>query len=744
MVLTGLIETAVDAEGHIAKAPVAAFVVEAGRPHPVGVTVEEDGVNFSVYSERATAVELLLFDRADATEPVQVIPFDRYVNRAAPFWHLFVRELRPGFYYAYRVDGPHDVHGRGDRFNVNKVLIDPYARGVSTAVWDRGAACTPDDNLATSLRGAIIGTRGYDWEGDVPLNRPMSETVIYEMHVGGFTRDRSSGSLRPGTFLAVSEKIPYLRTLGITAVELLPVFQFDPSEYGGTNPVTGEPLSNYWGYSTVGFFAPHSGYCLRPGEAQHVAEFRDMVKAFHRAGIEVILDVVFNHTSEGNHQGPTMHMRGFENQTYYYLTPQDRQYYMDYSGTGNTVNCNHPVTKKFIIDCLEYWVEEMHVDGFRFDEGSILSRGEDGAPLRYPPVVWDIELSDKLANTKVIAEAWDAAGLYQIGYFPGIRWAEWKGRYRDDIRRFVRGDAGLVGAVAARIGGSADLYQHADRQPTSSINFVTAHDGFTLHDLVTYNEKHNEANGEGSRDGINDNDSSNGGVEGETDEFGVNEYRDRQVKNFAAILFLSQGVPMMLGGDEMRRTQDGNNNGFCQDNAISWFDWSRTVTYADTLRFFQRMIDFRARHACVRREDYFRGETNARGLADIVWHGAILFEPGWKDPNNRVLAFTLGALDDETSEDLHVILNMDTGAVPFQLPPVPGRRWYRAVDTALASPGDITDPGSEVLIEGDDYLATSHSVVVLVSKDPATVSTGANDSETDDTETVTEAEAEAE
>ena len=719
MTIPGTAPVARDAHGNPARAPEQPLTTGAGQPHPVGPSVQTDGVNFSLYSERATSVELLLFDAANATEPVQTITLDPEANHTPPFWHIFVQDLRPGFYYAYRVDGPHDLHGRGDRFNVNKVLIDPYARGISTALWDRGAACTPDDNVATAMRGAIVATGGYDWEGDRPLNRPMHETIIYEMHVGGFTRDNSSGSLRPGTFLAVAEKIPYLRALGITAVELLPVFQFDPSEYGGTNPLTGAPLSNYWGYSTVGFFAPHSGYCVRAAEAQHVAEFRDMVKALHRAGIEVILDVVFNHTSEGNHQGPTMHFRGLENPTYYYLTPQDRQYYMDYSGTGNTVNCNHPVPKKLIIDCLEYWVQEMHVDGFRFDEGSILSRGEDGAPLRYPPVIWDIELSDALAETKVIAEAWDAAGLYQIGYFPGVRWAEWNGRYRDDIRRFVRGDTGLLSAVASRIMGSADIYQYADRRPVSSINFITAHDGFTLHDLVTYNEKHNEANGEGNHDGLDDNESSNGGIEGETDDLSVNEYRDRQVKNFAAILLLSQGVPMLLGGDEIRRTQGGNNNAFCQDSPISWYDWGRAVAHAETLRFFQKMIDFRARHPTLRREDYFTEGTNARGIPDIAWHGAILLEPGWDDPRSGVLAFTLG--DPGDGEDIHVILNMESGAVPFQLPPVPGRRWYRAVDTALASPDDIADTGSEALITTEEYLATSHSVIVLVSKDPATV-----------------------
>ena len=393
---------------------------------------------------------------------------------------------------------------------------------------------------------------------------------------------------------------------------------------------------------------------------------------------------------------------------------------MDYSGTGNTVNCNHPVPKKFIIDCLEYWVREMHVDGFRFDEGSILSRGEDGAPLHFPPVVWDIELSDILADTKVIAEAWDAAGLYQIGYFPGVRWAEWNGRYRDDIRRFVRGDAGLLSAVASRIMGSADIYQHARPPPVSSINFVTAHDGFTLHDLVTYNAKHNEANGEGNRDGLDDNESGNGGIEGETDDFSVNAYRDRQVKNFAAILLLSQGVPMLLGGDEIRRTQGGNNNAFCQDSPISWYDWSRAVAHGGHAALLPE--DDRLPHAPphpAARKLFRRGDQRARPPGHRLARRRSLLEPGWDDPRSGVLAFTLG--DPGDGEDIHVILNMEPGAVPFQLPPVPGRRWYRAVDTALASPDDIADAGSEALITTEEYLATSHSVVVLVSKDPATV-----------------------
>ena len=443
------------------------------------------------------------------------------------------------------------------------------------------------------------------------------------MHAAGFTKSPTSKVKHPGTFSGLIEKIPYLKRLGVNAIELLPVFEFDDKEILRITE-DGRTLMNYWGYSTLGFFAPVGSYCTSPHTGAHIKEFRDMVKALHKEGIEVILDVVFNHSNEGNHQGPTINFKGIDNSVYYYLVQNDKQYYMDYSGCGNTINCNHPIVEKFIIDCLEFWVKEMHIDGFRFDEGSILSRGEDGGPLKHPPVLWNIELMETLAETKIIAEAWDAAGLYQIGYFPGYRWSEWNGRYRDDIRCFVAGKPGIVGDIASRISGSSDIYQSHGRLPVNSINFITCHDGFTLNDLVSYNDKHNDANGEGNNDGANDNNSWNCGAEGETDNQWINDLRKKQVKNFAAILLLSEGVPMILGGDEFRRTQQGNNNTYCQDNEINWYDWNHFEKNMATFRFFQQMIDFRKRHKVLQRRTYFDNKINKRGFSDITWHGCSL------------------------------------------------------------------------------------------------------------------------
>src|SRR5215471_2424976 len=597
--------------------PLAPFQTEPGRAHPLGATVDKEGVNFSVFSRNATAVELLLFNEHEDVEPIQIIKLEPAVNQTFFFWHVYVKGLKPGTHYAYRVDGPQDVHGQGFRFNRNKVLVDPYALGNTKTLFNRDDAVGPADNLATSMRSVVIDVHDYDWEGDEPLCRPMKDLIIYEMHVGGFTRHPSSKVKHPGTFSGVIEKIPYLKELGITAVELLPVMQFDSGETLRMGPNGGGPLTNYWGYSTINFFAPEDSFCVSPEEGDHLREFRDMVKALHKADISVILDVVFNHTNEGNHQGPTFNFKGFANEIYYHLVEKDRQYYMDYSGCGNTVNCNHPIVEKFIVDCLEFWVREMHVDGFRFDEGSILARGQDGAPLAHPPVVWSIELSDDLRDAKIIAEAWDAAGLYQIGYFPGYRWAEWNGRYRDDIRRFVKGDPGMIGAVATRITGSADIYQASGHLPINSVNFVTCHDGFTLNDLVSYNDKHNEANGECNRDGGNDNMSWNCGWEGETDNATIEALRERQIKNFATILMLSRGVPMLVAGDEVRRTQKGNNNAYCQDNEISWFDWRLAEKNRSMFRFWKMLIAARTQFPhfrAGRTGRFFKGEMNERGL----------------------------------------------------------------------------------------------------------------------------------
>jgi glycogen operon protein len=682
-----------------------------GKPHPIGATPDADGVNFSLYSQHTTGVDLLLFANADDKEPSQTITLDPAVNRTFFFWHVHVDGLQPGWHYAYRVEGPRD-EADGLRFNPAKVLLDPYAKGISNLLWDRIAACGDSDNLHQSMRCEIIDTADYDWEGDRPLVRPMKDSIIYEMHVRGFTADASSAVRYPGTFRALKDKIPYLQELGVTAVELLPIFDFDETEVVRQMP-DGARLRNFWGYSTIGYFAPEASYCASKEEGEHIRELRDLIKALHAAGIEVILDVVFNHTNEGNHLGPVINFKGIDNSTYYILVDNDRRYYMDYTGCGNTMNCNHPISDKFIQDCLEYWVRELHIDGFRFDEGSILSRDEDGRPMRHPPVLWNLELSETFVDTKLIAEAWDAAGLYQIGNFPGMRWAEWNGRYRDDVRRFVRGDPGVVGAVATRIAGSADLYQWNGRGPDNSINFIDCHDGFTLMDLVSYNAKHNEANGEGNRDGIDDNLSWNCGWEGDTESAEIRTLRKRQMKNFAATLLLSQGVPMFLAGDEMGRSQGGNNNAYCQDNAVGWLDWALLEQNRDLFEFFRGMIALRKRCSQLRRETHFQGRINARGVAELAWHGCQLNAPGWNDPACRVLAFTLGAMVDD-EPDLQVMMNMDDQTLPFEIPALAGRRWQRYADTALDAAA--LDAAAATAIEASEYLVTGRSVVVLVSR----------------------------
>jgi isoamylase len=686
----------------------ARFHTEPGSAHPLGITVSRDGVNLSLFSEAATEVILLLFDSATAIEPIQIVRLDPFLNKTFHFWHVFVRGCGPGMFYAFRVDGPNEP-ARGHRFNSNKVLVSPYARGISRALWKRGDAMGPRDNVATSMRCAVADLSSYDWEGDRPLNLPMHASIIYEMHVGGFTRSPGSGVTHPGTFAGVIEKIPYLQTLGITAVELLPIFEFDDSAVA-RNPA-GEAVGNYWGYSTIGFFAPHSGYATTRDAVSHANEFRDLVKALHKARIEVILDVVFNHTDEGNEYGPTQSFRGIDNRTFYLLDPADPARYLDYSACGNTVNANHPLPQKLIVDSLRYWVQEMHVDGFRFDEGSILARGEDGAPLVHPPVIWQIELDETLADTKMIAEAWDAAGLYQVGHFPGDRWAEWNGRYRDDIRRFVRGDPRLIGAVAARVAGSADIYEGRGQRPDNSINFVTVHDGFTLNDLVSYNCKHNEANGEANRDGSNENLSWNCGVEGPTDDPGIRALRTQQMKNFLAILLLSRGVPMLLAGDEVKRTQGGNNNAYNQNNETSWFDWTLTKTNQEMLRFVQRMIAFRKAHPALLQPTFYTGVIGERGIADIAWHGTTLNSPGFDHADARALACTIAGMDD--TADLHVMMNMFWEPLTFELP---AGTWRVAVDTSASSPADLPELADSPLNIHDRWTVKGRSVVVLSSR----------------------------
>ncbi len=683
------------------------FAIEPGVALPLGTTTHPDGVNFSIFSESATEVVLLIFESFSSVEPIQTVRFDPFQNKTFHFWHVFLRGCGPGMFYGLRVDGPSDP-ASGHRFNANKVLIGPYARGISKALWNRFDAIGPQDNLATSMRCAIVDTEAYDWEGDRPLKRAIYESIIYEVHVGGFTRSATSGVAHAGTFAGMIEKIPYLKSLGVTAVELLPICDFDDS-VTSMNPA-GEPIRNYWGYSTVAFFTPHTGYCVDRGLG-HANEFRDLVKALHRAGIEVILDVVFNHTDEGNEFGPTYSFRGIDNRSYYLLDPANPAGYLNYSGCGNTFNANHPLPQKFIVDCLRYWVEEMHVDGFRFDEGSILARGEDGNPLVHPPVIWQIELDETLRDTKMIAEAWDAAGLYQVGHFPGDRWCEWNGRYRDDVRRFVKGDPGLVAAVASRLGGSADIYQARGQTPDNSINFMTVHDGFTLNDLVSYDAKHNEANGEGNADGINDNLSWNCGVEGPTDDPAIDALRARQIKNFMTILLLSRGVPMLLGGDERRRTQRGNNNAYNQDNPTSWFDWTPSASGDEIFRFVQQMITFRKSHPTLWQPTFYTGAIGERGRPDISWHGTRLGNPGFDDPLARSLACTIAGIG--RSGDLHVMMNMFWEPLDFEIPG--NQQWHVAIDTFASTPYDIGSP-NPVLATDSTYRVHERSIVVLEAR----------------------------
>ena len=682
------------------------YRVQPGRWDQGGATFLDGGVNFCVISRFAERVELLLFEGERDTRPFQVIRLDPRINRTFLFWHCLVEGLPEGTYYNWRADGRCDTRETGCRIDGGKALLDPWATTISDRLWSRELACRPGDNVATAMRARVLRDT-YDWEGDQPLHVPLNHAIIYEMHVGGFTRHPSARVAHPGTFAAVVEKIPYLQELGITHVELMPVMAFDPQDVPPATARLG--LENYWGYSTHSFFAPHPHFASDPGRARD--EFRDMVKALHRAGIGVILDVVFNHTAEGGEGGPTISFKGLGNETFYHLDFTDRRRYRDYTGCGNTVNCNHPLVARFLVDSLLYWVRQMHVDGFRFDLASALARGEDGNPQYHAPLLWHIELSPALNRAHVIAEAWDAAGLYQVGDFPGFRWAEWNGRYRDVVRAFVRGDPGLVPEVATRIAGSSDLYEPRGRLPINSVNFVTCHDGFSLWDLVSYNHKHNEANGEDNRDGHDHNLSWNCGVEGPTDDPQILALRRRQARNFLTILMLSQGVPMILSGDEMLRTKQGNNNSYCQNNALSWLDWGQLEANRPMFELVRALIRLRRRHPTLTRSRFLTGRPDAgQDLPDIIWHGVGLNDPAWDDPSNRRLAFTLAGVTPE-EPPLHVMLNMDREQAEFAVPGIAGRRWHLAVDTAREPAA--WEPGEQMPIRPGRLQVGGRSVVVL-------------------------------
>ncbi len=688
------------------------YKLRPGRAFPFGATLVPGGVNFVICSRYATSCTLVLFEKGAQT-PLVEIPFpDSF--RIGNTWCMVVFGLDyERIEYGYRMDGPWEP-AAGHRFDASKILLDPYAKAIGGRdVWGE----PPDWSDPYPHRARLI-FEDFDWEDDRPLEMPLADLVIYELHVRSFTRHPSSGVKHPGAYAGLVAKIPYLKELGVNCVELMPIFEFDEFENSRPNPVTGETMYNYWGYSTVGFFAPKAGYAATGPLGMQVDEFKNLVKELHRNGIEVMLDVVFNHTAEGNEQGPTLSFRGIDNQTYYMLTPEG--YYFNFSGCGNTLNCNNPVVRMMVLDCLRYWAAEYHIDGFRFDLAAILGRDPSGAPLPNPPLLESLAFDPILAKCKLIAEAWDAGGLYQVGSFPAYgRWAEWNGKYRDDIRRFLKGDEGLLPALAQRLQGSPDLYGWNQRGPTASINFITCHDGFTLYDLFAYNHKHNEANGEQNRDGGDDNHSWNCGVEGATDDPEVSALRQRMIRNALAILLMSHGVPMLLMGDEVGRSQRGNNNTYCHDNDLNWFDWSLLEQNANLFHFTRQMIAFRKAHRLLRAREHF-GLSAAQ--ADFIWHGLQAWNADWS-PGSRTLAFVLrerqAGQGGNTDPVLYMALNAYWDALPFQLPELPiNYRWHLFANTALASPYDIYEPGHEIPLEPyqDRFLVGGRAVVILVGR----------------------------
>ncbi|MDR0383592.1 MAG: glycogen debranching protein GlgX [Spirochaetaceae bacterium] len=709
------------------------FIAGEGKPLPLGASLTSDGVNFSIFSRHATTVTLVLFESAEAGAGRREIALNRKKNRTGDIWHCFISGLAAGACYLYRADGPFQPEN-GLRFNPARALIDPYSKAFSSiSDWKFGEAVAYDpldpqkdlskntkDNIDTSPRCVVIDN-SFDWQNDRPLNYPLRHSVIYETHVRGLTMHKSSGVEHPGTYLGLVEKIPYFKELGITGVELLPIHEFNENELYAINPSTGERLKNYWGYSTVGFFAPKGSYSFDRNTGAQVSEFKTMVRELHKAGIEVILDVVFNHTAEGNELGPTFSFRGLDNPIYYMLN-DNKRYYQNYSGCGNTMNCNHPVVRDMIIDCLSYWVTEMHVDGFRFDLGSILGRNQRGRLIENAPMIERIAETPVLRNTKIIAEAWDAGGAYQVGSFPG-RWAEWNDKFRDSVRKYWRGDQGAMGDVATRLCGSSDLNLRDGRKPFHSINFFACHDGFTLKDLVSYNYKHNYENGEDNRDGTDNNISYNYGYEGSPADPSIEAVRQRQMKNFIATLMISQGPPMLLGGDEFARTQNGCNNAYCQDNEISWYDWSLQEQNPGLFRFAKKMIAFRLRHLAFRRPEFYTGSDGSHNtLPDIAWFGEDGNDLNW-EKKAPCFAFYIDGTEadipaDRDDNDFFIMFNSGVEDRKFTLrPPPAGKTWRRAVDTALPSPKDIQIGEHQEALPGAKYYTVhGRSVVILLSK----------------------------
>ena len=688
----------------------------------MGATLSDRGVNFAIFSRHAAAITLIFFESGEPDSPYEEIRLEDRKYRTGDIWHCFIPGLKAGAFYLYRAEGPCEPE-RGLRFNSNKVLLDPYAKAITDlSKWDIGSSTdNTKDDIKTKPRCIVVDDE-FDWQEDKPLNYPLRFSVLYETHVRGLTQHPDSGVVHPGTYRGVIEKIPYFKELGITSLEFLPIHEFPEHELDRKNPRTGEVLRNYWGYSTVAFFSPKASYAFDKNPGGQVREFKGMVRELHKAGIEVILDIVFNHTAEGNETGPIFSFRGLDNPIYYMLE-ENRRYYKNYSGCGNTVNCNHPVVRTFILDCLRYWVLEMHVDGFRFDLGSILGRDENGNLMENPPMLRRIAEDPILSNTKIIAEAWDAGGAYQVGWFPGGRWAEWNDRFRDEVRKYWRGDTDQIRNLATRLSGSSDLYLRDGRKPFHSINYITSHDGFTLYDLVSYNNKNNHENGEDSRDGTDNNNSANYGVEGPSDDPVLSALRKRQIKNFITTMMMSLGTPMILGGDEIARTQRGNNNAYCQDNEISWYNWQLFEQNTELFRYIKEIISFRRRHQGFMRPEFYTGrDGNYNAIPDISWFTKDGETPDW-DEQELCLAFRLDGsraeiMADRDDNDFFIMFNAENKKNTFKvLEPLNGKKWVRVIDTGLESPEDILLPGEEEPLKYPDrYVLRDRSMAVLISR----------------------------
>ena len=671
------------------------YIVNNGKP-VLGATIDKDFTNFGIFSKNATQVSILIYSKSEDLDPVFEYILDDIYNRTGNVWHVEIKGLGHGAYYGWKMDGPYDVE-KGNRFDKSKLLIDPYGKSVAKGIGNY------------AYKSVVVDDRSYDWEEVISPKIPMRDTIIYEMHVRLFTQSDSSKVMCKGTFSGVLEKLDHLKKLGVTTLELLPIYDFNPDSNSNINPLTGEKLYDVWGYNPNNFFAVASHYSGGKNHADEVVCFKDFVKAVHKAGMEVILDVVYNHTGEGNEKGPTLNFRGIDNQIYYMLSPYDRKYYSNYSGTGNTLNCNHPVVKKMIIDSLQYWVTHMHVDGFRFDLASIMGRDSNGQWMGEYSLLRDIAKDPILADTKLIAESWDAGGGYHLGEMPA-GFAEWNGKYRDGIRRFLNGEINVISDLATRITGSPDLFRKEGHGPLDSINFITAHDGFTMWDLFSYNSKHNIANGENNRDGTNDNISHNYGVEGETRNPDIIKLRKKKVKNAVTLLMISQGVPMIVMGDEFCKTQGGNNNPYCQDNEISWIDWDRKKKFKDIYDYFCKIIQFRKDHPLLRRDHFL--SQDAKG--EVTWHGVEPDYPDWAY-YSRTIAFMLHAdaisgLEDDV--DIYVAINGYEKSLSFKLPKAKKGKWHRVVDTGKDSPNDFLEKPME--IKSGNYVVEAFSIVICI------------------------------